>query len=233
MRPLCVLPCVYTSLLILYLSSTRFRRDERTWRHRINNFHWSWKPLIGGMVDAYLHWKYPDSSHPNDLSVTSSQTQDAPPPPQSLFTTSDPSVVTPSLSDNNPSLPQAPGPTHDRTATETPSPSTEVELLVIDIYTLSMSVKISCTGDQTTASTLAGLGFIGNAPFHPSVAVSIKTLELYRILCRRKPSLSVEAFVKVVSDLYMVCILFIISTFSHYNKGSVLSQIPSIILRCI
>jgi hypothetical protein len=76
---------------------------------------------------------------------------------------------------------------------------------MIDIYTLSTSVKISCAEDQTTASTLAGLGFIGNAPFRPSVAVLIKTLELYRILRRRKPSFSVEGFVKVVSDLYMVC----------------------------
>ena len=96
--------------------------------------------------------------------------------------------------------------------TETPGPaiSTEVEIPVIDIYTLSMSVKISCAGDQTTASTLASLGFIGNAPYHPSVAVSMKTLELYRIIRRRKASFSVEAFVKVISDLYMVRISFMI-----------------------
>ena len=37
-----------------------------------------------------------------------------------------------------------------------------------------------------------------------TVAVSIKTLELYRRLRRRKPGFSIEAFTKVICDIYMV-----------------------------
>ena len=80
----------------------------------------------------------------------------------------------------------------------------DIEIAVVDIYTLSTSVKVSSADEGTTASALADLGFIGNAPFNPSIAVSMKTLELYRILRRRKPSFSIEAFVKVISDLYLV-----------------------------
>ena len=85
-------------------------------------------------------------------------------------------------------------------------PGIDIEITIIDVYTLATSVKVSSTDEETTASALADLGFIGNAPFKPTVAVSMKTLELYRILRRRKPSLSVEAFVKVISDLYLVCL---------------------------
>ena len=175
------------------------------------------------MADSYLCWNYADDAHPtdprpNDLPVNSGQTQDPPPPPQSSFTTNEPVTAAPPTVNDDPSLSQAPGPP----VGDTPDPatSTEIEILIIDIYTLSTSVKVSCVGDQTMASTLAGLGFIGNAPFHPSVAVSIKTLKLYRILCRRKPSFSIEAFVKVISDLYMVRASFNIHSpsFSLYKR---------------
>ena len=132
---------------------------------------------------------------------------------------------------HDPCTQQQSSPTSDPAATS-PSTSAEVEILVIDIYNLSTSVKISCADDLTTAATLVGLGFIGNAPFRPSVAVSIKTLELYRVLRRRKPSFSIEAFVKVVCDLYMVCVFFIIySARSHQLKGSIPSQVPPFIFR--
>ena len=161
LRPLYVLAGIHAAFLVFILYSVRFRRDQRTWRDRLTNFHHNWKPLIGGMVDAYLRWKYPDIALADPGRV-----QDPPPQPQS---------------------------------------STLVEIPALDIYTLSTSITIQCIEDRTTASVLAGLGFIGNAPFYPSIAISMKTLEFYRILRRRKPSFSVEAFVKVVCDLYMVC----------------------------
>ena len=168
------------------------------------------------MADAYLRWKFPD--------VNLDETQDLPTPPasQPSSATNDPPIMTPSIPNNDPPLPRVPSPTRDDTRHGVPSPSasTEAEILVIDIYSLSTSVKIPCMGDQTTASTLASLGFIGNAPFHPSVAVSVKTLELYRILRRRKPSFSVEAFVKVICDLYMVRMSFVIySAHSHCDRS--------------
>jgi hypothetical protein len=111
-----------------------------------------------------------------------------------------------------------------------PFPDVAVEISVIDIYALSTSIKInvSSAGTDTTASALAELGFIGNVPFKPSVAISIKTLELYRVLRRRKPSFSIEAFVKVVSDIYMVGVIFIIST--PFLLGSRSRTAPSIVV---
>jgi len=186
------------------------------------------------MVDAYLQWKYPD-----DPSVDLGESQGQSPQPPGSSTTSEPVTTSSSTPDNNSLPPQVSDAVHHGAGTNNPGPSVspEVEILVIDIYTLSTSVKISCAGDQTTASTLASLGFIGNAPFHPSVAFSMKTLELYRILRRRKPSFSIEAFVKVVCDLYMVRTFFFIHpTRSHYEEDTIPSQVPSFIfgrIRCI
>lgn len=172
------------------------------------------------MADAYLCWKYPDDLRPNNPPVNPGGVQDPPPSPQSPAPTNDFTTTTPSDTTSDHSSPQAQGSGHDNSKTEIPSPSTstEVEILVINIYTLSTSIKIPCAGDETTASTLAGLGFIGNAPFNPSVVISIKTLELYRILRRRKPSFSVEAFVKVISDLYMVRLSFVTHHLSSLRK---------------
>lgn len=47
-------------------------------------------------------------------------------------------------------------------------------------------------------------GYLGNVPLNPSIAVSFKTLEMYRRIQLRKPSFSVEAFAKVTCDLYSV-----------------------------
>lgn len=55
-----------------------------------------------------------------------------------------------------------------------------------------------------TAEALVLAGYLGTTPQTPSIAISITTLELYRRLRLRKPSLSVEAFSKVICDLYEV-----------------------------
>lgn len=55
-----------------------------------------------------------------------------------------------------------------------------------------------------TAVALMSHGLLSNVPLQPSLALSLTTLELYRRLRLRKPSFSVEAFAKVVCDLYMV-----------------------------
>ena len=55
-----------------------------------------------------------------------------------------------------------------------------------------------------TAVALMSHGLLLNVPLLPSVALSLTTLELYRRLRLWKPSFSVEAFAKVVCDLYMV-----------------------------
>jgi hypothetical protein len=118
--------------------------------------------------------------------VTSDETQDPPPSPRPSPTTSGPITTVPPAQINDSHSSLAPTTAHGIIRTRSPGSSTpgDVEIPVIDIYTLSTSTKVFSTGNQTTASTLASLGFIGNAPFHPSVAVSVKTLELYHTLRR-------------------------------------------------
>ena len=90
-----------------------------------------------------------------------------------------------------------------------PSPPTaesyDFTIQVIDIYSMHTSVLIQRGEDSISpAVALAESGYLGATPENPSLAISFKTLELYRRLRLRKPSFSVEAFAKVICDLYVV-----------------------------
>ena len=76
---------------------------------------------------------------------------------------------------------------------------------VINIYTLEWSAHIPCGEEsESPLEALALSRYLGNKPLNPSLAISIRTLELYRRLRLQKPSFSVEVFAKVVCDLYSV-----------------------------
>ena len=76
---------------------------------------------------------------------------------------------------------------------------------VLDVYTLSSTAHISHSSTSASAAAdLVSHGFLGSTPVSPSLAISLKTLELFRRICLRKPSFSIEAFVKVVCNLYNV-----------------------------
>jgi len=158
----------------------------------LTDLHQNWKPLIEGITDAYLRWKYGDSA-----STVSGHHSPVASPSDAAGDPGDSPVDRPACTTNE-----------DTTTRTPPAPCSEdlidIEVTVIDIYTLSTSLSLSRVDNKTTAVALASLGFIGNTPFKPSVAVSIKTLELYRLLRRRKASFSVEGFVKVICDLYTV-----------------------------
>ena len=79
------------------------------------------------------------------------------------------------------------------------------EIQVIDLYTLQdiATITVQATS-RSVAESLTTNGYIGNTPERPSLAVSIRTLELFRRIRLRKASFSVEAFTKVVCDLYNV-----------------------------
>jgi hypothetical protein len=183
------------------------------------------------MASAYLRWKYPE-----DPLVAPSAAQDTVPESQPSSAIHSTLPTHPIQGDGTP-LWQMPADTYRGIGADGSDSSIphEVEIVVIDIYTLSTSVKVSCESNQTIASALSGIGFIGNAPFHPSVAVSMKTLELYRTLRRRKPSFSVEAFVKVICDLYMVRFLIDLSYLFSFSssKDSISPKVSSSILGCI
>ncbi|KAG6859531.1 hypothetical protein C0995_007551 [Termitomyces sp. Mi166 len=60
-----------------------------------------------------------------------------------------------------------------------PMPDILGTIPAIDLYTLVDSVNIHQTNHTSIVVALVQAGFIGNSPIHPSLAVSIKTLELF------------------------------------------------------
>lgn len=75
---------------------------------------------------------------------------------------------------------------------------------VFDVYTLEASATIPCSAEDLPVQALVKSGYLGNSPATPSLAISFRTLDLFRCIRSRKSSFSVEAFAKVVCDLYGV-----------------------------
>lgn len=81
----------------------------------------------------------------------------------------------------------------------------DFHITIIDIYSLDASAYIPRNTDSNSpAEALAFQGYLGNSPLAPNIAISFRTIELYRRIRLRKPSFSVEAFAKVICDLYNV-----------------------------
>ena len=80
--------------------------------------------------------------------------------------------------------------------------SFSIELL--DIYTLETVVGVACSGEDLPIEALVKNGYLANVPSRPTLAISFRTLELFRRIRLRKSSFSVEAFAKVICDLYSV-----------------------------
>lgn len=70
-------------------------------------------------------------------------------------------------------------------------------ITIMDLYTLNATTTITQRNDQVAAVTLVEASYLGVSPVNPSMAISLKTLELYRLIRQRKPSFSFEAFAKV------------------------------------
>ena len=85
-----------------------------------------------------------------------------------------------------------------------PSPSSEVDINVLDIFSNVTSVKIPIAGDQSFAEALVDAGYLGTTPIYPTLAISLRTLELFRVIRLFKASFSVEAFAKMICYMYYV-----------------------------
>ena len=92
-----------------------------------------------------------------------------------------------------------------------------IKIAVVDLYTLAPSASIPVTRDQRNAEALVAAGFLGNAPIQPSVAISLKTLELFRTLRLYKASYSTEAFAKLICHHYYVCTASLLRTLLTTN----------------
>ncbi|RDX49545.1 hypothetical protein OH76DRAFT_1418305 [Lentinus brumalis] len=78
-------------------------------------------------------------------------------------------------------------------------PATE-EFEVLDIYSTATTATITRYG--SLAEDLVLNGYLGTAPLHPSLAISFKTLELFRLIRSFKASFSTEAFTKLLCYVY-------------------------------
>ena len=179
----------YASLLLTF-SLTYFARyssrrytERRTWRQHLMRVHHSWKPVLPSLTQLYMVWK-----HASTICPPSSTAADPPPPmtadPPSPMMTDPPSPTLPS------GIP--------------PPNSSSFSLMVLDVYTLETSVRIPYSDQDLPIEALVKSGYLGNTPTTPSLAISLRTLELFRRIRLRKSSFSVEAFAKVVCDLYSV-----------------------------
>jgi hypothetical protein len=74
----------------------------------------------------------------------------------------------------------------------------------VDLYSLTTSIDVPRTSSMTAVEALMVQGYLATSPVDPTLAISIKTLELFRKLRCRKASFSVEAYAKVLCDLYAV-----------------------------
>jgi hypothetical protein len=75
----------------------------------------------------------------------------------------------------------------------------------VDIYDLATTVVIHRSADsKSPAIDATTQGYLSPVPHSPSLLISIWTLELFRIIQLRKASFSVEAFAKVICDMYLV-----------------------------
>ncbi|KAG6884740.1 hypothetical protein C0992_005852 [Termitomyces sp. T32_za158] len=76
---------------------------------------------------------------------------------------------------------------------------------VVDIFTLDKRAIIhQAESTKSVSIALVQQGYLGTTPETPSLAMSLRTLELYYRIRRRKPSFSIEAFAKVLCDFYMM-----------------------------
>ncbi|KAJ8463735.1 hypothetical protein ONZ51_g10067 [Trametes cubensis] len=172
----------------------RKARDSRTWRNRIERLDRHWKELIPRLVDVYVHWRYP-------LAATSSSPHVPPtaPPPQAPAGSKSPAPQTCKPSDQ----PASDG--HTPASVRRPSDeASNFEIKVLDIFDLVTTTTVSLSTSHSVCEALVANGYLGSSPVKPTLAISLRTLELLRCVRLFKPSFSIEAFAKLVCHYYRI-----------------------------
>ncbi len=87
-------------------------------------------------------------------------------------------------------------------------PLSEYDLQVepIDYFSPRDTAIVRRSSTQNPAEALVLNGYLGAVPDHPSIVVSLDTLQLFHDIRRFKPSFSVEAFTKMVCYKYIVSV---------------------------
>ncbi|KAI5985463.1 hypothetical protein EDD15DRAFT_2175880 [Pisolithus albus] len=88
------------------------------------------------------------------------------------------------------------------TRPSTDSNDGQVQLYVLGIFCAEKRIlHVRTDSDSSVSSALVRQGIVPCAPLRPHTAVMVDTLELYRVARNRSPHLSIQAFVKTISDL--------------------------------
>ena len=107
----------------------------------------------------------------------------------------------------------------------------DFEIEVVDIFSPSATAVISRSADSTSIPVaLVHSGYLGTTPLVPSLAVSLKTLQLFHTIRMHRASFSVEAFAKVVCHWNKVCHSLL---YSLLYIGSVSSTLSRCNIRCV
>ncbi|KAJ3804751.1 hypothetical protein F5876DRAFT_52960 [Lentinula aff. lateritia] len=80
----------------------------------------------------------------------------------------------------------------------------DFDINILDIHDLARVAVIPCGEDDEGAVALVRAGYLGCTPQRPSLAISLRTLELFYTIRMFRPSFSIEAFTKVVCHVHSV-----------------------------
>lgn len=104
-------------------------------------------------------------------------------------------------------------------------------LVATEIKTLSIT-----SADLYPCTAFVQQGVIPSAPLNPTVGFTVQSLELFRVLHLRCPRLLQQAYVKTLSDLQLVSLIFIETTYIN-SRCVPLGPVPEIsypaILHCL
>lgn len=135
-----------------------------------------WDPLIDRLADALIEWN---------------KSQEVPP---ATSPTAPSSATTPQSSETT------------GVESESSEGTVPYTLDVLEIFSMEESLTIQRPSSSTSVAVdLVCHGFLAKTPHRPEVAVGFRTLQLFHRIRLRKPSMSVEAFTRVMCDYYMVC----------------------------
>jgi hypothetical protein len=74
--------------------------------------------------------------------------------------------------------------------------------------TSEVDVKLDPRGNGI-APALILKGLVPCAPYKPDVAITVRVLEVFRVLHACAPQLAIQPYVKSLCDLHGVCLIFI------------------------
>lgn len=181
------------------------RAQKRKWQPRKAHEAALWKVLMEPLTDAYLLWSSPASDTAEREARTSIT--------HALEPTEDPMIEPieePAIEPTEEAMDTELNPDEQQPAPQQTSPQTYPYTVdVYDLFTCARRVTVLRDPESTSpALDLLRHGYVAKTPERPTVAVAAKTLELLYRLRQRCPSLSVEAFTKVVLDYYSVSTAF-------------------------